>query len=331
VKPQTAWQAGRLGSSGGAPRLLFGRMYEDTEIERAAFQGKGRIFCIASAGTTAIQLADQHQVVACDVNPAQLAYAERRAGGGQEKQGDAERALNFARAFMPLVGWQTQTVRAFLALSDLTEQMSFWSEHLNTRRFRAAFDALLSPAILRTVYAPELLSFLPARFGAVLRHRLERGFARHPNVSNPYARALLLGESSGEIRAKAPCIRFVLAEAASWLESCPASSFDGFALSNILDGAGPAYRARLSQAVDRASTQDAVVVSRSFAEPPMELESNRAECDRSMLWGVVDIRSAKTFCATLTDEPEKEKDSAVPQESFACVAGDFKLRTGGSQ
>jgi len=294
VKPETAWQAGRLGSSSGPPRLLFGRMYEDAQIERAAFQGKGRVFCIASAGATAIELADQHEVVACDVNPAQLAYAERRADGGQEETGDAERAMSFARAFMPLVGWRIGVVRAFLALSDVNEQMAFWSKHLNTRRFRAAFDALLSPVILRTIYASEFLSFLPPRFGAVLRHRLERGFARHQNASNPYLRALLLGESKEPTRAKAPSIRFVLSDAASWLESCPVGFFDGFALSNIVDGTGTAYRSRLSRAIDRASTKEAVVVSRSFREPS-GLENNQAACDRSMLWGVVDVRSAKTF------------------------------------
>ena len=93
----------------GPQRLLFGHMYEDAEIERAAFQGKGRVFCIASAGATALTLADQHEVVACDINPAQLAYAERRAAGGPPETGDAERAMSFARAFMPLVGWRASS------------------------------------------------------------------------------------------------------------------------------------------------------------------------------------------------------------------------------
>ena len=53
MKLETAWEAGRLGSSGGPSRLLFGRMYEDAGIERAAFEGKSRVFCIASAGSTA--------------------------------------------------------------------------------------------------------------------------------------------------------------------------------------------------------------------------------------------------------------------------------------
>jgi hypothetical protein len=269
-------------------------MYEDAEIERAAFRGKGPVFCIASAGDTAIYLAADHEVVTCDINPTQLAYAERRASGGPAEAGDIERAMNFIRAFMPIVGWRKGIVRAFLALSDIEEQKAFWREHLDTRRFRIAFDALMSPLILRTVYAPRLLSVLPAKFGAVLRKRLERGFAHHPNATNPYARAHLLGSSS-EPAANAPNIRFVLADAASWLESCTSQSFDGFALSNILDGADPAYRSRLSRAIRHAATNEAVVVSRSFAEPPPAFEGNHAECDRSMLWGVVDVRSAQTF------------------------------------
>jgi S-adenosylmethionine:diacylglycerol 3-amino-3-carboxypropyl transferase len=270
-------------------------MHEDAEIERTAFQGKRRVFCIASAGTTALHLADQHEVVACDINPAQLAYAERRAAGGTAQIGDAERAMNFVRVFMPLVGWRTSVICAFLALSDVTEQMAFWRKHLDTRRFRAGFDTLMSRAILRAVYAPQFLSFLPSKFGAVLRKRLERGFARHQNSANPYAHALLLGETIEEHRPGAPNIRFVLADAASWLESCPAHFFDGFALSNILDGAAPAYGSRLSRAVRRAATEEAVVVLRSFAEPALGFDGNHADCDRSMLWGVVSVQGAQRF------------------------------------
>jgi hypothetical protein len=247
------------------------------------------VFCIASAGSTALRLAGRHEVVACDINPVQLAYAERRARGGRAETGDAERVLNVARVFMPLVGWRTDVVRAFLTLSDVAEQMAFWREHLDTRRFRAALDAMMSRTILRAAYAPRFLAVLPDRFGAVLRQRLERGFSMHANATNPYARALLLGQFSDEPLPRAPHIRFVLADAASWLESCPARCFDGFALSNILDGAEPAYRARLFRAVRHAASADAVVVYRSFAEPPADHRRNHAARDRSLLWGVVDI------------------------------------------
>jgi len=270
-------------------------MHEDAEIERATFRGKGRVFCIASAGDTAFRLAEEHEVVACDINPVQLAYAERRARGAPVETGDAERAMNFVRAFMPLVGWRAKIVGPFLALSDLSEQMAYWKKCLDTRRFRTGFDILMSRPILRAVYSSQFLSLVPSKFGAVLRKRLERGFARHPNASNPYARALLLGETNEDASRGTQNIQFLLADAASYLESCPTRFFDGFALSNVLDGAEMAYHSRLSRAVHRAASERAVVVSRSFAEPPTGLDGNHAECDRSMLWGIVNVRSAHAF------------------------------------
>ena len=268
-------------------------MYEDAEIEADAFRGKGRVFCIASAGDTARRLADEHEVVACDINPIQLAYAKRRAAGGAPETGDVERAMSVARAFMPLVGWRRGVLRGFLALSDVGDQVAFWGQHLDTRRFRVGLNLLMAPAILRAVYSPQLLSSLPPHFGYVVHKRLERGFARHPNASNPYVRPLLLGEPGDERPPRgSQNIQFVDGDAASWLESCPPHSFDGFSLSNILDGADPAYQTRLAQAVRRAATDDAVVVWRSFGEPPSALENNRSERDRSLLWGIVDIRRA---------------------------------------
>jgi S-adenosylmethionine:diacylglycerol 3-amino-3-carboxypropyl transferase len=291
VTPETAWEAGRLDGLRGPSRLLFGRMYEDVGIERAAFEGKRRVFRIASAGDTALSLAEQHDVVACDINPAQLAYAQRRAAGTAAEKGDAERAMSIARAFMPFIGWQSGLVREFLALSDPHEQSGFWNRHLDTQRFRIGFDILLSPAILRVVYAREFLAFLPSRFGAVVRKRFERTFAKYANVTNPYLRLLFLGESTEPRATVRANIRFVLADAASFLESCPPGSLDAFTLSNILDGAAPSFRSRLVKAVRRAAAPGALIVLRSFAEPRPGLAGNRAADDRSMLWGVVDVRS----------------------------------------
>jgi S-adenosylmethionine:diacylglycerol 3-amino-3-carboxypropyl transferase len=292
----TVWERGRFDARSGPGKVLFGRMYEDASIEQRAFPPGGRVLCIASAGCTALTLAPRHEVVAVDINPVQLAYAERRFAGEPAIRGVAERVMAFGRSFAPLGGWSPSRLRAFLDLDDPAEQMAYWRRHLDTRRFRAALDGLLSLTALRAVYASPFLDFLPARLGAVMRGRMERCFALHPNRGNPYARALLLGElSEMPIPAEAKDIRLVHADAAGYLEREPRASFDGFALSNILDGADAAYKARLIAAVKNAAAPDAVVVLRSFANPPAALPTNRAAEDRAMLWGVVDVSPASAL------------------------------------
>ena len=129
-----------------------------------------------------------------------------------------------------------------------------------------------------------------------MRERMTRCFARHPNRSNPYARALLLGELPDHPPPpEAKAIRLAHADAATYLEREPAASFDGFALSNILDGADAGYERRLVAAVKRASAPNAIAVLRSFREAPGLAPTNRAADDRAMLWGVVDVRPAEAL------------------------------------
>ena len=292
MNAETPWASGRFDAKGGAREILFGRMYEDIAIERAAFAGRRRLFCIASAGCTAMELATQHEVTAVDINPVQLAYAEQRTAGGPQLTGAAERVMNIGRRFAPLVGWRRKIVAAFLTLEQPTEQMEFWNQRLNTARFRIGTDALFSLTWLRHVYASPFLDVLPPHFGHTVRRRLERGWKRHSNRTNPYAQALLLGDAP-VIR---PClgqdrIRFVCSDAAEFLESCAPDSFDGFTLSNILDGAPPGYRERLLQGIRHCGTRDSLIVLRSFAEPENDSASNHAAEDRAMLWGSVTVRS----------------------------------------
>jgi S-adenosylmethionine:diacylglycerol 3-amino-3-carboxypropyl transferase len=276
-------------------------MYEDAAIELGAFRPGGRVFSIASAGCTAMKLAARHDVVALDINPVQLAYVGRRLAGGPIQRGTAERLLKVARALRPLVGWYRWRVREFLELCDPAEQIAYW-RRLDTRRFRAALYLLFSLPTLRAMYSGALLESLPANFGVIIRKRMERGFSRHPNRTNPYARALLLDKRQPDdetiFERNAPGsgeIQLVCADAASYLELQPAGSFDGFALSNILDGANTDYRQRLFAAVKRAAAADAVAVMRSFREPPAAIPTNRAAEDRAMLWGIVDVRPAATL------------------------------------
>ena len=292
--PTTAWQNGRFRSArAGSRKLLFGCMYEDAEIELRAFQPGGRIFCIASAGCTAMKLAVSHAVVAVDINPVQVAYVQERLGGGAIQCGSAERILGFARTLGPLAGWHERTVRVFLNLDDPEQQILYWRRHLDTRRFRVAFSFLFSRVVLRSVYSAAFLNGLPPNFGTILRARMERCFALHPNRRNPYARALLLGEmrSSPEVT-ELEQIQLTCADAADFLERQPSASFTGFSLSNILDGANPAYARRLFATVRRAGAPGAIVVLRSFREPQSVTETNHAAEDRAMLWGVVDVSPA---------------------------------------
>ena len=75
MNASTPWQAGRFDRSGGPGKVLFGQMYEDVDIERSAFPAGARVFCIASAGDTAMALSTAHNVTAIDINPVQLDYA----------------------------------------------------------------------------------------------------------------------------------------------------------------------------------------------------------------------------------------------------------------
>ena len=297
--PPTPWKVGRLDGRNGASQLLFGRTYEDAEIERAAFPSSGRIFCIAASGDTAFALCTTHPVTAVDINPAQVAYAKARVAGSGRIEGVAERWMRRGRAVTPLLGWGGAAIEEFLGMTDLGVQREFWKQHLETRRLKGSLACLLSATTLRWVYSRELLKALPERFDRVLLGRLERLWSTHPNATNPFARLLLTGEApEPPIPREAPSIQFIVADAASYLESCEPGSFSGFSLSNILDGGVPDdYRRRLWRAVRRAGTDDAVVVRRSFSEPEATMSGNIAGNDRSGLWGVVSVGKAREVSA----------------------------------
>jgi len=290
---ETIWQRGRLDAIAGPQQLLFGRMYEDVSIELDAFRPGGRIMCIASAGCTAMKLAPHHEVVAVDINPVQLNYARMRFNGDPGFPGRAERMMNVIRFLGVLAGWWPSRLRTFLKLDDPGVQEMYWEQHLNTWLFRTAFDVLLSVTALRSVYHPRFLDFIPKRLGSVMRGRMKRCFALHPNRHNPYARSLLLGEMLSEpTPPQARDIRLMHADAADFLENEPPGSFDGFTLSNILDGVDDVYRQRLFTAVKCAARPGAITVLRSFSDLDSSSPANRAADDRSILWGSVLVKPA---------------------------------------
>lgn len=277
-------------------RLLFGQTYEDCGIELRAFTSKSRVFAIAGAGYTARALAAAgHHVTAVDIDPDQLAYARSRAQGGLGRAGAAEQVLAFGRGMARLAGWTQRKLVEFLDLSDCARQIEYWDERLDTPIWRAVVEMLLAPRLLGLCYAAPLTASLPDEFGRRIRQRLRRGWATHPNRSNPYAAALMLGRAPAEPGPSATPIQFVCADAAEFLEGCPPSTYDGFALSNIGDGVSQEYLLRLRNAVRHAAAPNAVVVSRTFAEPGPDTTTNWAALDRSMLWGAVYAGAIATF------------------------------------
>jgi S-adenosylmethionine:diacylglycerol 3-amino-3-carboxypropyl transferase len=145
--------------------LMFGRMFEDWDIEAAVFPRRSKVFCIASAGCTALGLASLgHDVIAVDINPAQVGFVRARLAGVEPPAGSVDRMLARARRLTGGVGWTESTLRSFLALKDTTEQQSFWRRRLDTRRLRMALAVVLSPLTLHLLYPAPLAAAVPRGF-----------------------------------------------------------------------------------------------------------------------------------------------------------------------
>jgi len=289
----TAWRASRFDSRGGEARLLFGRMYEDCALEERLFARGGRVFCIASAGCTALALARRgDDVTAVDVNSAQVEYVRARADGAATALGDADRFMARGRRVLGWASTGQSVLREFLMLNDPVEQKRFWSERLNGWRLRAVIRLVTSRMALRGIYGRIFVESVPRDFSTKLLARFERGWAIHANRENPYAWRIWLGRESPNGRADdrgRVKIRTARADAAAYLEQCEPGSFNGFSLSNIFDGASRDYHARVMAAVRRAAAPGAVCVVRTFSEPHGEEDAELAAEDRTMLWGGVGV------------------------------------------
>ena len=167
--------------------LLFGRMFEDWTIERRVFPPSGRLLCIASAGCTALNLAALgREIVAVDVNAAQIDAVKARLNGAKASDGSVDRLLSRARLAFPAIGWSRQTVQEFLALDDPKAQRALWRASLDTRRWRLALAAVLNPMTLRAFFPSSLAAAVPPGFAAVVRRRLDEA-----------GRPILIGRTPG--------------------------------------------------------------------------------------------------------------------------------------
>jgi S-adenosylmethionine:diacylglycerol 3-amino-3-carboxypropyl transferase len=291
----TPWTAGRLRGRGRA-RLLFGAMYEDAAIEAQVLAGCREVLAVAASGDTALQLAARdRRVTAVDVDRTQVDYVRGRLHGAPRRRGTADRLLAAARLAAPLAGWTRRRVERFLELADTAVQRRTFDRVLDTARFRALVDAGLAPAALLRAYRPAFVDVLPAAFGPVLRGRLRRGVSTHPNRTNAYARLLFVGDPPPVVPPPRRLVEVYHAEVSRFLERQDPGRFDGFTLSNVLDGPDGAFRDRLARAVRRAGAPDAPVVLRTLREPADADAAAWARRDRAMIWGAVLVGSAADF------------------------------------
>jgi hypothetical protein len=292
----TPWGAGRFDARPGPARLLFGRTFEDPAIEQDLFPGSGTVLCIASAGDTARALAAPgRSVTAVDVNPAQLAEVRRRLAGHAPRAGAADHLLALGRAALVPLGWRPARLERFCRLRDPAEQAAQW-RRLASPAVRAAVRAALSPAVLRLAYGAPFAHLAPAGFGATMLDRIGARVTTSPNAENPWLARLLTGAwtrpdppagAAGRIDLRA-------GDVATVLEGLPPGALDGISLSNVLDGPGPAYAARLLAAAHRAGRPGAPIIVRSLlVDDDRDPGARRlAERDRSLLWGAITVHRA---------------------------------------
>ena len=299
MAPGTAWEAGRFDA---APRPAARALRPHVRGLRrsSARRSSPADGCSASRRPAArrCSLAPDHEVVAVDINPAQLAYAAQRIAGAPMVRGTAEHVMHVGRALLPLAGWRRR--RCERSSISTIRRRSTTSGRRTSTRGASAPDWIRCCRSRRCVrsYAPRLLASLPHRFGAVMRARMERCFGRHPNRTNPWVRALLAGELTSESPPpEARTIKLVQSDAAAFLEQARRGSFDGFTLSNILDGADDSYRRRLADAVSRAAAPGAVVVLRSFGEPA-------ATCRRTVRPTIARCCGGSSTCGRRRSSPQ---------------------------
>lgn len=261
-------------------------MYEDAEVENRALPG-GRILAIASAGDVAFALAAAgRDIVAVDVNRAQVDYVRARIAGSPAGAGQADRYLSLAACTLPLLGLSRTRLLRFFDLDDPATQLKEW-RRMAGGRFRAGLAMAFGP-LLRLGYRRDFAGALPRRFALHLECRLERGFGIHPNRTNLLARSLFGLPAAPSAPST---IEVEHAEVLDFLRKQPAGSFDGFAFSNVTDGAPDGFREELLSAALRAARPGAVAVLRTLGLPRDGAGADRAASDRALIWGGIEAVS----------------------------------------
>jgi Protein of unknown function (DUF3419) len=263
---ETAWDAGRLRGS-GEPSVVFGFQHEDSAIEASFFAegGGGRALCIASGGETALSLlaAGASEVVAVDVNPAQLRLVELKTAALKDGRSDW---LIEELCFCGVVERRTRL---------LGPSLRWFARRPDGLRWRIGW-ALLRVAV-SLGYASRFRSRLPRGWSARLASRIseriasgcddplwlaELGLGFGPDGLPVYAPG-----SVAEIVSRLDRLRLVRSDLAAYLRDRPSEAWFMIALSNIADTMGNDDRTELLSLVSSHLTPGGIVVLRSIVHP----------------------------------------------------------------
>ncbi|MGO1974144.1 MAG: hypothetical protein ACTH2Q_14410 [Propionibacteriaceae bacterium] len=283
---------------GDGQRILFGVSYEDERIELDAFADASRVCLVATSGeVVAACAAAGLDVVAVDLNQAQLDYARERVAGGSTRRGSAQLVMDTLRQGLTAVApaWRPRHLVPHLLHDDGPAARKHWDETLDSRAFRAVLKASLQPGLrLGVIARPELFGFLPPRFHRVIRQRMADGLERHGMAGNRFAWRLLAGRElpGWQLPAvDADALTWQVADMAAHLETVPAGSYDGVSLSNVVDGMPNHFARRLLVAARHAVKRGGPIVWRTFSNPGLP-GAGRVADEAAMVWGQVQVEAA---------------------------------------
>lgn len=177
-------------------------------------------------------------------------------GRGAVACGVSERFIGGVARVIRIFIHGRKDIDRLLSLGSLEEQRDFFDRRWNSRRWRALFPLLINRWTFNRAFDPEFFRSVENHsFAAHFRGLLEHALCEVPVDSNYFLHQILRGTYPTRVpngvppylertrrevlRAKLDCLTLVDAAYAEYLATCPDSSIDALAISNICEWLDP--------------------------------------------------------------------------------------------
>jgi S-adenosylmethionine-diacylglycerol 3-amino-3-carboxypropyl transferase len=184
---------------------------------------------------------------------------------GLHRAGRVDRSMALLAFLFRTVWAQRGAVEQLLACADVSRQAELLERRWRSPRWTWAFKLALNPLLLKLIYGRALTQDLGPDFPALMQSRMEAFLTAAPAAENPYLWQTLVGHY-GPTQG-APYLQdwgqvaFHTGAVSNYLDSKP-SSYDFFALSNILEVASPELLQSVLASVLRAARPGALLCLR---------------------------------------------------------------------